>query len=120
MSLSPPVELDPTHRRAWDRDGFLILRKFFEKDDVQELIDETEWLLNERKDLIDPFNLRCRFMPHHETGEQLFEVFDPVNEVAPVCDRFCHDPRLIEFISSIYGEPACLFKEKLIFKPAGA
>ena len=39
MSLCPPVELDPTHRRAWDRDGFLILRKFFEKDDVQELID---------------------------------------------------------------------------------
>jgi hypothetical protein len=120
MSPAASVELDPAHRRAWDQDGYLILRKFFEKDEVQELIDETEWLLNERKDLIDPFNLRCRFMPHHETGEQLFEVFDPVNEVAPVCDRFCHDPRLVDLISSIYGEPACLFKEKLIYKPAGA
>jgi ectoine hydroxylase-related dioxygenase (phytanoyl-CoA dioxygenase family) len=96
------------------------LREFFSKDQVRELIDETDRLLTQRRDLIDPFNLRCRFMPHHETGDLLFEVFDPVNEVAPVCQRICHDPKLVEFVSSIYGEPACLFKEKLIFKPAGA
>ena len=60
-------------------------------------------------------------MAHVETGEKLFEVFDPVNDISPVCERFTNDPRLLKrMVESIYGEPACLFKEKLIFKPPGA
>jgi hypothetical protein len=119
MSVSAFVEFDAAHHEAWIRDGYVLLRKFFSKDDVQKLAEETEQLLH-RHDLISPFNLRCRYMPHHATGEPLFEVFDPVNEVAPVCARFCNDARLVDFISAIYGESARLFKEKLIFKPAGA
>ena len=87
---------------------------------MQELLAESDRLLTEHRDLISPNNLRCRYMAHHETGEQLFEVFDPVNDLSPVCERFCNDPRILSVIETLYGEPACLFKEKLIFKPPGA
>jgi ectoine hydroxylase-related dioxygenase (phytanoyl-CoA dioxygenase family) len=29
------------------------------------------------------------------------------------------DPALMELLHAVYGEPACLFKDKLIFKPPG-
>jgi ectoine hydroxylase-related dioxygenase (phytanoyl-CoA dioxygenase family) len=50
----------------------------------------------------------------------LFETFDPVIDLAPVCKRLAHDPRLLGVLAALYGEPAHLFKDKLIFKPAGA
>jgi len=100
--------------------GFLVRRGVFSPAEARALREETDRLLTERRDLIDPLNMRCRFMPHVETGEKIFEVFDPVNEVSPVCAAVTADPRLLAMVESIYGEPAVLFKEKLIFKPAGA
>lgn len=88
-------------RRDYEVDGFLILRNVFTADEMQELIVESDRLLTERSDLISPNNLRCRYMAHHQTGEQLFEVFDPVNDISPVCKRFCHDPRILSAVSSL-------------------
>src|SRR5215218_3302972 len=120
LTSASPARLTSGQRAAYERDGFVILKSLFSSNEMDELRGETDRLLTERRDLIDPFNLRCRFMPHHESGEPLFEVFDPVNEVAPVCQRFCDDPRIVDTVAALYGEPACLFKDKLIFKPAGA
>lgn len=102
------------------RDGFVVVKGLFSADEIAALRHETDRLLTERQDLISPQNLRCRYMPHYSTGEQLFEVFDPVNDVSPVCEQFAKHPRILAAMESIYEEPAFLFKEKLIFKPAGA
>ncbi|HEY0984689.1 phytanoyl-CoA dioxygenase family protein [Schlesneria sp.] len=104
----------------WKKDGFFMIRNFFSTDQIELLRHESDRLLTEHRHLISLRNLRCRYMPHHETGELLFEVFDPVNDISPVCTRFCDDARLAALLESLYGEPACLFKEKLIFKPPGA
>lgn len=100
--------------------GFLVLRGVFNHLEMAQLRDESDRILKEHHDLIHPRNLRCRFMPHHETGEQLFEVFDPVNDLSPICEQFSLDPRILRSLESIYDEPACLFKDKLIFKLPGA
>ena len=104
----------------YEKNGFVILRNVFDPAEMQALLAESDRLLMERADLISPNNLRCRYMAHHETGEQLFEVFDPVNDISPVCRQICFDQRILSVLEQIYGEPACLFKEKLIFKPPGA
>jgi ectoine hydroxylase-related dioxygenase (phytanoyl-CoA dioxygenase family) len=106
--------------REYQIDGFLILRNIFDAEEMQALRDESNRLLTECCDLIRPNNLRCRYMAHHQTGEQLFEVFDPVNDLSPLCEQFCLDARILSVLESLYGEPACLFKDKLIFKPPGA
>ncbi len=100
--------------------GFVIRRGAFAAGKMAELAAECNRLLTEHADLIDPCNLRCRFMAHVETGESLFEVFDPVNDIAPICRRFSSDPQLLALVESLVGGPVCLFKEKLIFKPPGA
>jgi hypothetical protein len=99
--------------------GCLVLRKLFVPDEVAALAAEAEGLLA-RTDLIDANNLRTRWQPHRETGESLFEVFDPVIDIAPVCAGVAFDDRILGVLASVYGEQACLFKDKLIFKPPGA
>jgi hypothetical protein len=120
MSKTIATLLTDAQRLRYDEDGFLVLRRVFGPDEIQELLDETVRLLSECRDRISPRNLRCRFMPHYVTGEPLFEVFDPVNDLSPVCERFARDARLLGILERLYGEPACLFKEKLIYKPPGA
>jgi hypothetical protein len=104
---------------AYRDEGYLVLPGLFRPRDVGDLAAEADRLAA-RTDLIAPDNLRVRWQPHRETGEPLFEVFDPVTDIAPVCARVARDARILGALASIYGEEACLFKDKLIYKPPWA
>jgi ectoine hydroxylase-related dioxygenase (phytanoyl-CoA dioxygenase family) len=43
-----------------------------------------------------------------------------VIDIAPVCRNIAQDARILDVLADLYGEPGCLFKDKLIFKPPGA
>jgi 2-aminoethylphosphonate dioxygenase len=105
--------------RQYRADGFLIQREVFPRSEVDELAAEAARLL-ERKDLIDSDNIRCRWQNSADTGECRFDCFDPVIDLSPLCRRVAQDQRILDLASAIYGERACLFKDKLIFKPPGA
>ena len=100
--------------------GFIVLRGVFAATEMVGFAAEADRLLIEHAKLVDRNNLRCRFMPHVDSGEPLFEVFDPVNDLSSAFARLAADRRLLAIVESIYGEPASLFKEKVIFKPPGA
>ena len=102
----------------YQRDGFLILRNVFSTAEIAELDREAQWLVG-RHDLINVRNIRCRWKDHLQTKVCTFECFDPVIDLSPDCERFAHDRRILDAIGDLYGEPAHLFKDKLIFKPAG-
>ena len=107
-----------TERDAYERDGYVIFRRLFESEEMREA-DAAAQALLARTDLISTRNLRCRWQPIIETGECRFETFDPVIDLSAVCRRLAFDPRLLTALASLYGEAACLFKDKLIFKPPG-
>jgi hypothetical protein len=109
----------PGDRRAYAEDGFLVVRGLFSPAEMAVASLEAERLLG-RDDLKDTNNIRCRWQNHVGTGECLFETFDPVADISPVCGQLARDPRLVGVLSALYGEPARLFKDKLIFKPPGA
>ena len=111
--------LSAEERQSYLEDGFLIRRRIFSPDEMARVADEADALL-ERTDLIDKFNLRCRFQSQCAGGDCLFETFDPVIDIAPLCGKLALDARLFELLEDVYGEEACLFKDKLIFKPPGA
>jgi ectoine hydroxylase-related dioxygenase (phytanoyl-CoA dioxygenase family) len=111
--------LSSAQRETYDDQGFLVVREVFTPDEIAAALAESERLVH-RKDLIDTRNLRCRWQPRCEDGECLFETFDPVIDIAPVCAQLANHPRLRAILGELYGEPARLFKDKLIFKPAGA
>jgi 2-aminoethylphosphonate dioxygenase len=80
---------------------------------------EAERLL-QQKELIDTRNLRCRWQQGCDSGECLFETFDPVIDLSPLLASLARDPRLLGALGQLYGEEAFLFKDKLIFKPPTA
>ena len=110
--------LSPSQKRAYDEQGFVILRRLFTAEEIARAAAEAEGLLD-RGDLISTGNLRCRFQANVQTGECQFETFDPVIDIAPVCGGLATDGRLLGVLAALYGEEACLFKDKLIFKPPG-
>jgi ectoine hydroxylase-related dioxygenase (phytanoyl-CoA dioxygenase family) len=103
----------------YERDGFLVLRGLFDPAEIAALEAESAALLT-RKELIETENIRCRWQNHVETGECLFECFDPVIDIGPICHGVAHDARILNALAAIYNGPAALFKDKLIFKPPGA
>src|SRR5262245_54555738 len=111
--------LTPEQINHYHRDGFLIIRRVFTGDDVAELEVEARRLL-QLTELIDSDNIRCRWQNSVQTKECRFDCFDPVIDLSPVCARIARDPRLLALVSALYRQRAHLFKDKLIFKPAGA
>jgi len=100
-------------------EGYLLLRNVFSAEEMAALRDEADRLL-QRTDLIDVDNLRCRWQSHVASGECLFECFDPVIDLGRQCAGIARDERVLRVLAAIYGDTACLFKDKLIFKPPGA
>jgi ectoine hydroxylase-related dioxygenase (phytanoyl-CoA dioxygenase family) len=118
LEILAPARLTAAQRRAYEEEGFLLLRRFLPADLLAEASAEAEILLG-RRDLIAVENLRCRWQTNVHTGACEFETFDPVIDLSAACRRLAYDPRLLEALASVYGEEACLFKDKLIFKPPG-
>ena len=104
---------------SYHETGFLILRNVFEPHEMARVEAEAAALLD-RVDLIDSRNLRCRFQPDEKGGPCLFETFDPVIDIGPRCAAVAADRRIHAVLEQIYDGEACLFKDKLIFKPPGA
>jgi ectoine hydroxylase-related dioxygenase (phytanoyl-CoA dioxygenase family) len=107
------------HQEQYHRDGFVTLRGVFPREEMAGFERESDRLF-QRKDLIDSDNIRCRWQNQIETGECRFDCFDPVIDLSPAFEKLALDERIIGAVSALYGERACLFKDKLIFKPPGA
>jgi 2-aminoethylphosphonate dioxygenase len=110
--------IDAAQIAQYHTDGFVVVRNVFAVERITELQAEAE-RLRQRVDLIDTDNIRCRWQNEVDTGECRFDCFDPVIDLSDVCARAAREPRLLDIVSSLYGEPACLFKDKLIFKAPG-
>lgn len=106
-------------KTTFERDGYLILRGVWTSDRLAVVARDAERLLA-RTDLIDFRNLRCRWQNHCTTAECRFDAFDPIIDLSPPIAELAGDPRLGEILHAVLGEPACLFKDKLIYKPPGA
>jgi ectoine hydroxylase-related dioxygenase (phytanoyl-CoA dioxygenase family) len=111
--------LNPQQCEFYHEQGYLVLREFLPSALMAEAAEQADALLR-RHDLMDGNNLRCRWQTNVHSGAREFETFDPVVDLSPVCARIAADARLLAVLAALYGEEACLFKDKLIFKPPGA
>jgi hypothetical protein len=117
-TLTPPAVTD-AHLRGWDVDGVVVLRGLYDPSEIAAAGAEANDLLTRHRDRIDTRNIRCRWQPDVVTGECRFECFDPVIDLSPAYERLALDARLLAVLAALYGEEACLFKDKLIYKPPG-
>lgn len=114
-TTTPPSGL----RADYERDGCIVIRGLLSPVEIANAVAEADRLLEEYAHLKNVMNLRCRWRTDVFTGECTFETFDPICDIGPMCRRLAFAPPLLEALHDIYGEPARLFKDKLIFKPPG-
>lgn len=120
VAAMPPRALSHAGTEFYRQEGYLIVRGLFGAEEIARFAADVDRVCRERTDLIDANNMRVRFKNHHETNETLFEVFDPISDLSPAASSIAHDRRILDILHDLYGEPAELFKDKLIYKPPGA
>ena len=103
----------------YDSNGFVVVRGLFPKELMARAAAEAEELPKRFERLVDVKNIRCRWQDNVFTGDCTFETFDPVIDIGPACRDIALSPELLNLLGELYGEPAHLFKDKLIFKPPG-
>lgn len=117
MSATTLIDREAVCR--YESDGYVIYQDVFSHDEMVALSAVANRAFGLR-DLIDVSNIRCRWQNHVDTGECRFDKFDPDIDLSSVVERFARDPRILEIVGNLYGEEACQFKDKLIYKPPGA
>ncbi len=98
---------------SYHRDGYLILRGLYTPEEAAAFQKESDRLLN--ADFVHPNNLRT---PRRklENGTEFIERIDPVVDVSSLFSDVVYDTRITAPLEDLFGEPAKLFKDKLIFK----
>jgi ectoine hydroxylase-related dioxygenase (phytanoyl-CoA dioxygenase family) len=111
---------EPTWLAGYRERGFVRLAAVIDADEVGDLSNECT-RLSELPGVLDPNNLRTRVTAAGaEVVERTVDRIDPVTDLSPVMARLADDERIKGPIASAVGEPAVLFKDKLILKPPGA
>lgn len=112
VATAEPARLSASQLGAYQGQGFLVVPALFTAEEISEVSEEAERLLA-RADLIDQRNLRCRWQPRCPDGECLFETFDPVIDLSPVCARLARHPRLLAVLAGPIGEPETSVQQAL-------
>jgi 2-aminoethylphosphonate dioxygenase len=111
--------MDEGRIAAFQRDGYLLLRGFFNRDEVAEITRWTEELASAPEEVGRHWVYReASLLDPEDRIIQRIENFCPFHEGF---DRLVRHGRLMETVSRLFGEQAILFKEKINFKmPGGA
>lgn len=104
--------------QAFWRDGYLHLPGLFTAEEVAGWQAEADRLLH--SDWVDGDNLRTRFRTLPDDGGKILEKYDPVVDVSPTFRAVADDERIRGPLRALFDDEPMLFKDKLIFKPAGA
>jgi len=97
--------------------GFIVVRGLFAQACQSEWITECDRLSGILA-TADANNPRFSGRAHLNLGH-IFDRIDPVIDISPVFHRIANDAGLTEACGKLLGEPAALFKDKLIAKPPG-
>ncbi len=120
MVSSTNGELTEDQLAEYHREGVLLIRNVFDESEIRSLGEDADQVLKTHAHLMNENNMRTRYSPHHESGKPVFVTFDPFVDLSAVAQAMVQDSRILQPLSVIYGEPACIFKDKLIYKPPGA
>ncbi len=104
--------------RAFEDDGYLVVRGLFLPDEVRELID-TFMSMHAGGSIPGCFELK----PGAETSSDPLKRFPRLmhpHRVNDVARRYLLDPRLGDILADLFGEEPLAAQSMLYFKPAGA
>lgn len=102
-------------RNHYDLEGYLVLPGILDRARVAAVAQELE-MWQRQWPAPDPKNLRFRFRNDSQTQALSLDAIDPVWDLLPGAAAIAHDPAIAQVLTGLFGEPARLFKDKLILK----
>lgn len=102
----------------YENDGYVVMRSVFSDAEIDRFREETDRLRND-PGFINEKNLRASTREVAAEG-RVVDRLDPIVDVSPLFKSLSEDERIQDSLRSIFGEPALLMKDKLIWKCPGA
>ena len=102
----------------YKNDGFIVKRSVFSDAEIEQFREETDRLRNDPS-FINEKNLRASTREVDAEG-RVVDRLDPIVDISPIFKSLSQDERILDCLQSIFGEPALLMKDKLIWKCPGA
>jgi len=96
--------------------GYLTLRNRFPPGEVEAWQEESERLWRHVHESDAAHRLQYR---EHESGTRVPDRIDPLLDVSPLFSNVAADPRILEPVARLLGEPPAVMKAKLITKRPG-
>lgn len=100
-------------------EGYLHVPHFFDSDRMRACLGEADRLYRSEA-FQNQKNLRARFQIRPRQGDSVLDALDPVIDISSLYRELAHDPKLLSLLHELLGTHACLFKDKLIYRPTGA
>ena len=105
-----PGHLPAVQRRSFETNGFLVLERMFNTD-------ELEAIQKEAKSLRDSPDLAGREEVITErSSNEVRSIFAP-HRLSDKIDRLSRDPRILAIVEEILGGPAYIFQARINYKP---
>lgn len=102
----------------YKNDGFVVRRSVFSEAEITQFQQEADRLHSDPS-FVDEKNLRAS--TRQVVGKsRVVDRLDPIVDISPVFKSLSDDERIHECLRAIFGEPALLMKDKLIWKTPGA
>lgn len=99
-------------------DGYVVKRSVFSGAEIIRYRAEADRLRSDPR-FINEKNLRASTREVMTEG-RVVDRLDPIVDISPLFKALSRDERIQDFLRSIFGEPAFLMKDKLIWKCPGA
>lgn len=103
-------------RSRYREDGFIVARGLVSGARLAEVTSEAERLWAEALEDLDAPKVQWRT---HVSGERRPDRIDPAWPQSPLLEALGHEGPLPALCSELFGEPASVFKDKLIMKMPG-
>jgi ectoine hydroxylase-related dioxygenase (phytanoyl-CoA dioxygenase family) len=103
---------------TYDNTGYLHMPGFIDRERIARIAAAIEHLPTRHAALLSDANARFEFVGGDHTR---IWRWDPIVDLCPEIAELANDPRLLAAVGDLYGgQPARLFKDKLIIKPANS
>jgi len=102
----------------YKNEGYVVMRSVFSEAEIGRFREETDLLRNDPR-FINEKNLRASTREVGAEG-RIVDRLDPIVDISPLFKALSQDERIQDCLRSIFGEPALLMKDKLIWKCPGA
>jgi ectoine hydroxylase-related dioxygenase (phytanoyl-CoA dioxygenase family) len=118
----PPRALDTAQAQYFHTNGFVVLRGFLARAELQRLRAATAWLIeraHQSPPLDDPYTCDFAYAPGHDSGQAVLRRIEYVVQRLPECRALLGHPALLRGVEDLIGADLIPTWDSMVLKMPG-